>query len=73
MMHVKNAYKIDCPYSAATGGLADDHDVQKLMTWSLIPHQEGLSPQVQTPSPDQQKFDQEFQNYQKQLEQKKEE
>ena len=27
--------------SAATGGLADDHDVQKFMTWSLTAEQAG--------------------------------
>lgn len=59
--------------SAATGGLADDHDVQKFMTWSLLPTLDGMVPGQQVPSVDQQKFDQEFQNYQQQLDKKKEE
>jgi len=59
--------------SAATGGLADDHDVHKFMTWSLL-SQEGAGDLTQDniPNADQQKFDQEFQNYQQQLDQKKE-
>lgn len=55
--------------SAATGGLADDHDVQKFMTWSL-----GDSHGVADPhNAEQQKFEQEFQQYQDQLDKKKEE
>ena len=43
------------------------------MTWSLTASDGLVPPAQQTPSPDQQKFDQEFQNYQQQLDKKKEE
>jgi len=56
--------------SAATGGLADDHDVQKFMTWSVLADQSGYVPEIGTA--DQQKFEQEFQQYQQQLDKKKE-
>ncbi|XP_021951686.1 protein ERGIC-53 [Folsomia candida] len=55
--------------SAATGGLADDHDVQKFMTWSLLLD----SATYGDVTAEQQKFDQEFKQYQDQLDKKKEE
>lgn len=57
--------------SAATGGLADDHDVFHFLTTSLhIPGQiKDESPRDQ----DQAKLTQEYQDYQKKLEQQKEE
>jgi mannose-binding lectin 1 len=59
--------------SAATGGLADDHDVQKFMTWSITAQDSGFAQPNQIPNADQQKFEQEFQNYQTQLDEKKKE
>ncbi|XP_039747820.1 protein ERGIC-53 [Pararge aegeria] len=57
--------------SAATGGLADDHDVIHLLTTSLHTTQQAGSGQ-QISSADQQKLSQEYQEYQKKLEQQKE-
>ncbi|XP_059058959.1 protein ERGIC-53 [Achroia grisella] len=56
--------------SAATGGLADDHDVIHLLTTSLHTAQQGGQ---QISSDEQQKLSQEYQEYQKKLEQQKEE
>lgn len=57
--------------SAATGGLADDHDVYHFLTTSL--HQPGkLQEPVQMPE-DAAKLTQEYQKYQSELEQKKKE
>lgn len=53
--------------SAATGGLADDHDVYHFLTTSLHPAQMN----VETPQEDP-KLTQEYQEYQKKLEQQKE-
>lgn len=53
--------------SAATGGLADDHDVYHFLTTSLHPAQMN----VETPQDDP-KLTQEYQEYQKKLEQQKE-
>lgn len=50
----------------------DDHDVQKFLTFSL--HEDQSSGQVtDTQQAEQQKFDQEFQRYQEDLDKKKEE
>lgn len=59
--------------SAATGGLADDHDVFHLLTTSL--HAPGqLDPSLkQVPQADNDKLTQEYQDYQRKLDQKKEE
>ncbi|XP_023935300.1 protein ERGIC-53 [Bicyclus anynana] len=57
--------------SAATGGLADDHDVIHLLTSSLHSTQQTGGQQISTA--DQQKLSQEYQEYQKKLEQQKEE
>ncbi|KAK2589071.1 hypothetical protein KPH14_001906 [Odynerus spinipes] len=59
--------------SAATGGLADDHDVIHFLTTSL--HPPGPSPidGHRVSSEDQIKLSQEYQDYQKKLDQQKEE
>lgn len=57
--------------SAATGGLADDHDVFHFLTTSL--HPPGQLDQVgQVPQADNEKLSQEYQEYQKKLDQQKE-
>lgn len=58
--------------SAATGGLADDHDVIHLLTTSLHSQQQQGGGQ-QMSADEQQKLSQEYQEYQKKLEQQKEE
>uniref|UniRef100_V5GWJ2 Protein ERGIC-53 n=1 Tax=Anoplophora glabripennis TaxID=217634 RepID=V5GWJ2_ANOGL len=55
--------------SAATGGLADDHDVIHFLTNSL--HAPGQIEQNQVTGEEQQKLQQEYQDYQKKLEQQK--
>ncbi|CAH0552175.1 unnamed protein product [Brassicogethes aeneus] len=57
--------------SAATGGLADDHDVNHFLAWSL--HKPGQIKTGQTAAGDeqQQKLQQEYQEYQKKLDQQK--
>ncbi|KAJ8704724.1 hypothetical protein PYW07_011912 [Mythimna separata] len=57
--------------SAATGGLADDHDVIHLLTTSLHTQQQQSGGQ-QMSQDEQQKLSQEYQEYQKKLEQQKE-
>lgn len=64
----KNAY---FGLSAATGGLADDHDVFHFLTTSLhVPGQ--VSDTNQVPAADSAKLDKEYQEYQKKLDQQKE-
>ncbi|XP_073964848.1 LOW QUALITY PROTEIN: lectin, mannose binding protein ergic53 [Choristoneura fumiferana] len=59
--------------SAATGGLADDHDVVHLLTTSLHSTQQtGQWTGQQMSSAEQQKLSQEYQDYQKKLDQQKE-
>lgn len=58
--------------SAATGGLADDHDVFHLLTTSLHPPGQ-LDQAGQVPQADNDKLSQEYQEYQKKLDQQKEE
>ncbi|GAB0092585.1 Protein ERGIC-53 [Sergentomyia squamirostris] len=55
--------------SAATGGLADDHDVFHFLTTSLHP----AGQDAQAPSDEANRLSQEYQEYQKKLEQQKEE
>ncbi|KPI96370.1 PREDICTED: protein ERGIC-53 [Papilio xuthus] len=55
--------------SAATGGLADDHDVIHLLTSSLHSTQQQGGQQIS--NDEQQKLSQEYQEYQKKLEQQK--
>ncbi|XP_055608499.1 protein ERGIC-53 isoform X2 [Uranotaenia lowii] len=57
--------------SAATGGLADDHDVFHFLTTSL--HIPGQVKEEPAPDQDQAKLTQEYQDYQKKLELQKEE
>jgi mannose-binding lectin 1 len=58
--------------SAATGGLADDHDVFHLLTTSLYPP--GAMDTVgQVPAQDNEKISQEYQEYQQKLDRQKEE
>jgi mannose-binding lectin 1 len=59
--------------SAATGGLADDHDVLKLLTYSL--HPPGSQPQVSAGIADSEKerFAREYEQYKDKLEKQKEE
>ncbi|XP_051170674.1 protein ERGIC-53 [Leptopilina boulardi] len=59
--------------SAATGGLADDHDVFHFLTTSL--HPPGQMPQTmhQVSNEDSAKINQEYQEYQKKMDQQKEE
>ncbi|KAK4884644.1 hypothetical protein RN001_000915 [Aquatica leii] len=58
--------------SAATGGLADDHDVLHFLTSSLWPPGQHPASGSLTPSEEQQKLTQEYQEYQRKLEQQKE-
>ncbi|XP_028177939.1 protein ERGIC-53 isoform X3 [Ostrinia furnacalis] len=55
--------------SAATGGLADDHDVIHLLTTSLHTTQQQGGQQIS--ADEQQKLDREYQEYQQKLEQQK--
>lgn len=57
--------------SAATGGLADDHDVFHFLTTSLHPPGQ-LDQAGQVPQADNEKLSQEYQEYQKKLDQQKE-
>lgn len=58
--------------SAATGGLADDHDVFHFLTTSLHPPGQ-LDQSGQVPQADNDKLSKEYQEYQKKLDQQKEE
>ncbi|KAJ8311485.1 hypothetical protein KUTeg_010840 [Tegillarca granosa] len=55
--------------SAATGGLADDHDVLAVLTHSL--HSEDEKPAGQVGDQDRQKYEKEFEEYYQQLEKAK--
>lgn len=61
--------------SAATGGLADDHDVYHFLTTSLHPPGtlENTQAQGGNQQPDTERLSQEYQDYQKKLDQQKEE
>lgn len=59
--------------SAATGGLADDHDVYHFLTTSLLPYdQQTGGAQPPAPVEDNEKLTMEYEQYQKKLEQQKE-
>ncbi|XP_012275732.1 protein ERGIC-53 [Orussus abietinus] len=58
--------------SAATGGLADDHDVLHFLTTSLHPPGQIASDGRRATSEEEAKLSQEYQDYQKKLEQQKE-
>ena len=54
--------------------ILDDHDVQKFLTWSLSTEQPTGSTGGQgIPDQEQQKFEKEFENYQQELQKKKDE
>ncbi|XP_008324277.1 protein ERGIC-53 [Cynoglossus semilaevis] len=60
--------------SAATGGLADDHDVLSFLLFSLTePGQQPPPPESDIPKEEQDKYQEEFQNFQQDLDKKKEE
>ncbi|KAK7896531.1 hypothetical protein WMY93_021856 [Mugilogobius chulae] len=60
--------------SAATGGLADDHDVLSFLLFSLTePGQEPPPPESEIPKEEKDKYQEEFQNFQQELDKKKEE
>uniref|UniRef100_A0A3B4BK62 L-type lectin-like domain-containing protein n=1 Tax=Periophthalmus magnuspinnatus TaxID=409849 RepID=A0A3B4BK62_9GOBI len=60
--------------SAATGGLADDHDVLSFLLFSLTePGQQPPPPESEIPKEEKDKYQEEFQNFQQELDKKKEE
>nr|XP_030114504.1 protein ERGIC-53 isoform X4 [Taeniopygia guttata] len=60
--------------SAATGGLADDHDVLSFLTFQLTePGKEAPTPDAEIPQKDKDKYREEFEHFQQELDKKKEE
>ncbi|XP_023684479.2 protein ERGIC-53 [Paramormyrops kingsleyae] len=60
--------------SAATGGLADDHDVLSFLLFRLTePGQQPAPPDVEIPKEEKDKYQAEFENFQQELDKKKEE
>ncbi|XP_077593501.1 protein ERGIC-53 [Stigmatopora nigra] len=60
--------------SAATGGLADDHDVLSFLLFQLTePGQTPPQPEAEIPKEDKDKYQEEFHNFQQELDKKKEE
>ncbi|KAM9587549.1 protein ERGIC-53-like isoform 2-T4 [Morphnus guianensis] len=60
--------------SAATGGLADDHDVLSFLTFQLTePGKEVPTPEAEIPQKDKEKYQEEFEHFQQELDKKKEE
>uniref|UniRef100_A0A8C4H327 Lectin, mannose-binding, 1 n=1 Tax=Dicentrarchus labrax TaxID=13489 RepID=A0A8C4H327_DICLA len=60
--------------SAATGGLADDHDVLSFLLFRLTePGQQPPPPESEMPKEEKDKYQEEFQNFQQELDKKKEE
>lgn len=60
--------------SAATGGLADDHDVLSFLLFRLTePGQHPPPPEFEIPKEEKDKYQEEFQNFQQELDKKKEE
>ncbi|XP_057674833.1 protein ERGIC-53 [Corythoichthys intestinalis] len=60
--------------SAATGGLADDHDVLSFLLFQLTePGQTPPQPEAEIPKEDKDKYQEEFHNFQTELDKKKEE
>ncbi|XP_014681535.1 PREDICTED: protein ERGIC-53-like [Priapulus caudatus] len=57
--------------SAATGGLADDHDVLSFLTFTLIPPNEGINQDGFATDQERLRYQQEYQDYQQKLEQQK--
>ncbi|XP_028658327.1 protein ERGIC-53 [Erpetoichthys calabaricus] len=60
--------------SAATGGLADDHDVLSFLTFRLTEpgHQEAV-PETEIPQEEKEKYQEEFEHFQQELDKRKEE
>ncbi|XP_029435262.1 protein ERGIC-53 [Rhinatrema bivittatum] len=59
--------------SAATGGLADDHDVLSFLTFQLTEPGKALPPQeIEIPKEEQDKYQEEFEHFQRELDKKKE-
>ncbi|KAL0965900.1 hypothetical protein UPYG_G00287490 [Umbra pygmaea] len=59
--------------SAATGGLADDHDVLSFLAFRLTePGKELPPPDAEMPKEEKDKYQEEFQNFQQELDKKKE-
>lgn len=59
--------------SAATGGLADDHDVVSFITHSLTPPKKEVEGETGMSEEEQKKLTQQYEEYQKKLEQQREE
>ncbi|XP_077203021.1 protein ERGIC-53 [Paroedura picta] len=60
--------------SAATGGLADDHDVLSFLTFQLTePGKVAPPPDTEIPEKDKEKYQEEFEHFQQELDKKKEE
>uniref|UniRef100_A0A8C4U8S5 Lectin, mannose binding 1 n=1 Tax=Falco tinnunculus TaxID=100819 RepID=A0A8C4U8S5_FALTI len=60
--------------SAATGGLADDHDVLSFLTFQLTEPGKAVStPDAEIPQKDKEKYQEEFEHFQQELDKKKEE
>ncbi|XP_053304136.1 protein ERGIC-53 [Spea bombifrons] len=60
--------------SAATGGLADDHDVLSFLTFQLTePGKEAPTPDGEIPKEEKDKYQEEFENFQQELDKRKEE
>ncbi|NWV21600.1 LMAN1 protein, partial [Origma solitaria] len=60
--------------SAATGGLADDHDVLSFLTFQLTePGKETPAADAEIPPKDKEKYQEEFEHFQQELDKKKEE
>ncbi|NXR12126.1 LMAN1 protein, partial [Semnornis frantzii] len=60
--------------SAATGGLADDHDVLSFLTFQLTePGKEAPTTGAEIPQKDKEKYQEEFEHFQQELDKKKEE
>ncbi|NWR39694.1 LMAN1 protein, partial [Tachuris rubrigastra] len=60
--------------SAATGGLADDHDVLSFLTFQLTePGKEAPTPEAEIPQKEKEKYQEEFEHFQQELDKKKEE
>ncbi|XP_050185931.1 protein ERGIC-53 isoform X2 [Myiozetetes cayanensis] len=60
--------------SAATGGLADDHDVLSFLTFQLTePGKEAPPADAEIPQKDKEKYQEEFEHFQQELDKKKEE
>ncbi|KAM4708810.1 protein ERGIC-53 [Discoglossus pictus] len=59
--------------SAATGGLADDHDVLSFFTFQLTePGKESPTPDAEIPKEEKDKYQEEFENFQQELDKRKE-